>query len=568
MNPAIAFEGSVSTTYSYIYPSESHIIIGSISTVDVTTTTAEWNLRIQSEQNTIDPENAFVYIPNLCGVNGPLNMNTLTAEINGSQIIPLQLANGWLVPLGHLVVPYNNNYHFTIQVASCMPGVCNNTITVGYRCGGYPTTDTGIPDNCVDQQTSLNFNFISPVVSGVLGANYSTEYNICVQQGFDAVITSSGGGTSHIEITLYLNAATAAELQFVPNACTFTTGANCGGYTFMPNSWPTSNPYVFTYDLTDGTNPYFLQLGCDAAFHFDINPQCGYVPLNGISPFDLSVAYAPYCDANNNTVLDGTLNTGTWQHGDEADDLCQCNGVLAVSIDPVPVLCTGGCAILTAIATGGSGAYTYSWSSGSTDASYSECNSVPGTNTYTVTVGDGTGATAMAAVSVYVVNNDGFDCCIPDNFDPFNGDFDFSNKSVTDLGISTITTTNIILINGIFTVDQNFTFDNCPNVIMGPGAYIEVLPGIALNTLTSNFTACSDMWQHVAMSAGSILYSVGSRFEDALGAVSANGDNVILDIERSTFDNNLVDVEVVQGSNCQISLQDNDFICTGTLKAP
>ncbi len=76
------------------------------------------------------------------------------------------------------------------------------------------------------------------------------------------------------------------------------------------------------------------------------------------------------------------------------------------------------------------------------------------------------------------------------------------------------------------------------------------------------------MWQHVAMSAGSILYSVGSRFEDALGAVSANGDNVILDIERSTFDNNLVDVEVVQGSNCQISLQDNDFICTGTLKAP
>ena len=86
---------------------------------------------------------------------------------------------------------------------------------------------------------------------------------------------------------------------------------------------------------------------------------------------------------------------------------------ITLSITPVPgaTICTGDTATLTANASGGSGGFTYSWSTGVT----TQAIDVTTTGTYTVTVTDSNGCTATAsqaitastaATTIASINND------------------------------------------------------------------------------------------------------------------------------------------------------------------
>ncbi|MEO8087521.1 MAG: T9SS type A sorting domain-containing protein, partial [Bacteroidota bacterium] len=590
---ALSFFASVpSSVGNQIIPSASVMTPEAIGTVHVNTNVAEWDLEVKGLLPSIDAENAFIYVPNFCP--GNIDLSLLTVKESGNMLTVTHFASGAaLVELGLLTVPYDYVYHFSAPVTSCNSfGVCSTFVYTGYRCDNYPANENSLPFVCnndpltspSDQHVEMNVQFDPINITASLNPGYSSIWNRCVEQGFDVTIHSGdAGGSSHITLTLdFGNSVQANELSFDENNCTLTSSVACGSIVFSAPTVSNANGiYTLEYHLEDGGQDYFLQRGCDLTFHFSLNPTCDYVQGTETTPFTISVAYAPYCDESNPVAINGIISTNGWQYGDPVNDLCQCNGALAVNIYPVPVLCIGGCATLTANASGGSGNYTYSWNNGSTSNSYDECNSDPCFNTYTVTVDDGT-TTASASVNIYVVDNQGFDCCIPDNFDPVN-DFDFSNKNVAQIAvdypaavvwnvnhyeIDLLGSTATILINGIFTVEEDFSFLNCGNVQMGPGAYIFVQPNITLITNSSTFQACSNMWQQVRLNGGSQLHSDGSTFRDAVSAISATGSNVTLDVLSSTFDQNFVDIEVQPGSAYNVSLQDNTFDCTNTLKDP
>lgn len=262
---------------------------------------------------------------------------------------------------------------------------------------------------------------------------------------------------------------------------------------------------------------------------------------------------------------------GTWtQSGDSCSPHCS---PLYVNINASPVICAGDSTSLSAFISGGQAPYTYQWTATGFSSSLASPAIAPSvTTTYTLIVHDSSFpvSTGSAIITITCINSTA-DCCIPSTFKP-GVDRDFSNTTasqvLSSLSTDTISTSDIILINGLFTVDTDITFISCNNMVMGPNARIEVLSGAYCSILSSTIQACSEMWQSIVAQPGSRLYIGDTHIDDGKEAVYAYGSPAEITIKGNYFNRNYIAIRLSQGNFATTSITGNHFSCTAMLKAP
>jgi len=164
---------------------------------------------------------------------------------------------------------------------------------------------------------------------------------------------------------------------------------------------------------------------------------------------------------------------------------------------------------------------------------------------YTVTAADGNGCTATATIEL-------FDLCNPPsvsgpafwNLNNTNATFLINNLNNTN---TVVTTAQPIFISGTFTVDQDITFFNCPNIIFDAAAQIELGNGATLRIDNSILrAACNDMWRGIiANHPTEGLIFTNSQFRDMNWGVDAT-DGAQINVQHCTFTDNNVGIRLVK----------------------
>ena len=134
----------------------------------------------------------------------------------------------------------------------------------------------------------------------------------------------------------------------------------------------------------------------------------------------------------------------------------------------------------------------------------------------------------------------------------------------------TLTTTSTILFDGVFSVNQNFEFNGCPNLLFGPNSSIEVAPGVTFKINTSTLkAACNRMWKGIStLSASSKVEVLKGTLMDMIDGVHTTQGSEIT-ATGSTFTNNYVSVSIENAPfNYTGSFLDNTFNTIGSLRHP
>jgi hypothetical protein len=183
-------------------------------------------------------------------------------------------------------------------------------------------------------------------------------------------------------------------------------------WTFGKSANPSTGPapltvvYTYTFDNSHGANPL-----SSVATPSDIN--CSPVAFSGGDTYhdqilDVGETWTWTCTAVINATTVNTAQTSA-QFTTCQDDVCSVNHVdfitayatvttqaLAASISGPTSACKGDVVTLTAVATGGTPPYTFSWTTGQTSQAITANTSTAGTFRFGVTVTDSAGHTASA----------------------------------------------------------------------------------------------------------------------------------------------------------------------------
>lgn len=239
---------------------------------------------------------------------------------------------------------------------------------------------------------------------------------------------------------------------------------------------------------------------------------------------------------------------------------------VTVTVDPplsVIVAATGVECIgipVTALPSGGTSPYTYSWSpGGNTTATLPS----PSSGTYTVSLTDALGCSASTVTS-FTINPD---CCYlsASCSNPLTIPSGRSSSSYTS---ADFTNNPCISISGpgTFTIPSGtFTITNC-DIAMGANATIDVASGATLVIDTSRLYACGDMWQGIKVEPGGTLRISGTSttpciVEDAVQAVQVEGSAYIT---YGLLNNNLYDI-YISGGNPSLVLHSSTLTCESDL---
>ena len=236
---------------------------------------------------------------------------------------------------------------------------------------------------------------------------------------------------------------------------------------------------------------------------------------------------------------------GWWQNSVNCD--------LTVSV-PSTIVCSDNSTVTLQSTVGGTNPlppFTYQWAT-STNANISTSANITvsasTTTTYSVTVHDANNAYTSSTATIEVIDKDF--CCIPPTYNNLT-DYSFSNKNVaavisqySAINNYRISTSNIILINGVFTVDHNFTFDGCHHIILGPGALIDVKPGVQLTLFDCIITPCYQMAKGILARVNSTIDMQGTFISGCEFAIEAQHHST-LKISGDYFWDNYVGIYFV-----------------------
>lgn len=496
-------------------------------------------------------ENFFIYLPqpdsNLTfyGISGYRNFDDTSwvPMVTGR----CDSSGGCIYNLGTLQGNTSNSgINFTINAQSNRCDTSGGTISIplywGWNCEGTPAS---YQTACFRGVDTLKFHQARPQFRDSLFVSPAT-YNLCDTSVLTIKIQTTGRGRFYHPI-IHLQSDSLIQRDsgyvIVANADTITTGLpQISGDSLDLSS-------VFPSGISDGDI---------VLIHFYYIPQCGY-----------SGSYTPYLTISRNLFCDPTVSiTDTlrqnWSFG---YDSCHCQPPFTILTSMAPTVCSQGKAVISASASGGTSPYIYSWSqfAGTTDT-VSVYPVV--TTTYTVTITDALGVTATATVTVYVTQASTGQCCVPTGF-AHGLDFDYSSLHSSSLGYDSITTAQIILINDTFTVDHDFAFRSCTNIVMGPNAVINVLTGIHFILYDSHVYSCNQMSQGLLSQRTSFVTIFGSTIEDAVYGMNA-GSGTVLEVNQATFNNDYIGIycpkDSVFGSTIVYgSIINSAFSCNGLL---
>lgn len=132
---------------------------------------------------------------------------------------------------------------------------------------------------------------------------------------------------------------------------------------------------------------------------------------------------------------------------------------------------------------------------------------------------------------------------------------DLSNTTLTI--DKTISALGYVTIGGYLKVTNNstVTIEDCPHVLMGPGAKIEIMPGCTLIVNNSHLYPCSNlMWSGIVTSdETSYIETNGSIFEGA--EIAVNGPTgASVSIYNSTFLNNWESIDILHNTSVMSSI--------------
>lgn len=266
------------------------------------------------------------------------------------------------------------------------------------------------------------------------------------------------------------------------------------------------------------------------------------------SPFSVDYSYTNLCGdagppAVQDTVYHRPLVIGSFNC---SQGVANCFRIIATQNT---INCTGSPISIGTSTIGQATGLSYVWASnpaGFTATSATITPSSPAvTTTYTVIATNSSGTTSSASVTVLPFSGE---CCIPAGFSLAVGDI-FLNKTGASAFVQQnytnyISTSNKILIADTFTVDTNFTFAGCSNIIMAPGALINVLPNRLFIVDDSHMYSCGSMSRGINAQANAIVRLKGSVIEDAQYAVNLDSAASFRSV-ANYFKNNYISVNAV-----------------------
>lgn len=212
----------------------------------------------------------------------------------------------------------------------------------------------------------------------------------------------------------------------------------------------------------------------------------------------------------------------------------------------------------------------YAWAGPSGTPVFNTLTNVTVPGIYTCTATDAGGCTRTSTIEI-------FDFCSPP-FPAFTWELSVNtgNNNSTNvinnlnLGSSIVTTNAPIYITGIFTVDQNISFVNCPNIFLDAYAEIVLLNGATLTIDGSHLSsACNTMWNGIKADhvSESIVINNSTLRDMYWGVDATNGAPI--NCQGSTFTDNNVGIRIItspvgynhDNGNCVIRM--NHFNSSG-----
>ncbi|MBA3705238.1 MAG: gliding motility-associated C-terminal domain-containing protein [Bacteroidetes bacterium] len=310
----------------------------------------------------------------------------------------------------------------TLNPTTCGPAI---TATGGVICSG----------GCINIATTASGGTAPYTYSWNTGATTSS-LSVCPTATTTYTITLSDGSSKNATATAVVTVNPSPILNVTGNTTicngtsTTLTASGANTYAWSPgtglstttNATVNANPTTTTtYTITGVTS------GCTGTTTVEIivnpNPAVNITPVticqgnsatlsaSGSTTYAWSPATGLSATTGTSVVANPTTTTTYTVIGSFASG-CSASGTVIVTVNPPcgpgvsatgSTVCEGICATLTSTASGGIPPYTYSWDTGETTASISNCPSV--TTTYTVTVTDNSVPTGTAsAIAVITVN--------------------------------------------------------------------------------------------------------------------------------------------------------------------
>ncbi|MBU0489331.1 MAG: SprB repeat-containing protein [Bacteroidetes bacterium] len=310
---------------------------------------------------------------------------------------------------------------YTITVTST--GACNNNMTQGVEvsvspplpAGSYTLHGQNIEDMCGN---NMNDDFTFSVAPSSVDVSASGS-DFC--EGTTATLTATANST--YPVTYQWSTGSTASSIVVSTSGTYTvTGTdNCGVSDFATvtvNEIPAPAPIVGV--TCNGSGATVNGSGCSGTLHwYKWDEVCEQV-CTGVVIFGNCIggSWITVCDSDwvdlgtTGPVLNLTAPYAS-QYRAVCDNACDpetvfqitCNNPVSVSLSG-STICTGDCADLTAVVSGGTAPFNFAWSSGGFTGAGPNSVCPTTTTSYSVTVTDGIGATATASASVGVVTVD------------------------------------------------------------------------------------------------------------------------------------------------------------------
>lgn len=472
-------------------------------------------------------ENAYLYFDEPSGSN---LFSSVTVSTNtGPAVSMTRTGDRWYCYVGNFIVL--NNYQFTInaEVGNC---IAQQSVSIPiYFSSSCDPVSASLPTTfCYTCSTNCSVGF--PQVGPPNFYPPSIDYTLC--QNITATYTfhSTTYDVHDLHFDMRMLDPTLQNVSA----------------TFWYKETPTSTACsLATIPINTANIGYTLAAAASSCFNGivkaggDVYIDLNFTPVNVFSgsPFSLNYNFVSYCGSNS-PVAASALFTRYSNIG--------ANCSPSVSVLPNTTVCAGSSVTFTAsIVNGTPGTITYDWFNNGTPV-----GSTPGTSTLTTTVGPAdvitvsvsiNGQTPIVGTSNVIVSSFS-NCCYPSDFNNFS-DIDLSGLQASQLPFTTYNTSARIVINDRLTIDQDLTFSYCPNILMGPGAVIEILAGATLTIGTSHIRSvpdCNQMWSGIQVNTGANLVLFEGIIEDAATAVNMQVNSSLHSSKSMRFLNNVIGV--------------------------
>ncbi len=538
VNPILAYNTIVS---NFVYS----IQINPPAYVNATTHRVQWPIRIEnSNPNDRNTRNIFIYFADTVPYSN--------ITVQGSPPMFRQLPNGRRIVYFQFTDPiratFDSIYTIFADINDC--SLDSFPCYVGFDCDSFPTF-LEIQNGSICQLDTfyLRLNIEEPNVSGHIDQN--VELTTCEIDTVSATCDILGSNIYDFRFRLdILN----PSLRVIGVRILRHYNNNTSALAFSVTPPTQSNNYTYVPLISADSIMPGVQLEMEIIYSL--------VNTASSSPFAIDYSYTNLCgDAGPPAVQDSIFHEPLFIGSfDCTQGVANCFQVIA---SQNTINCVGSPISISCATIGDTTGLTYQWTSNPTGFTGIGTTITPNSpsvvTTYIVVATDSFGVTTRDSVTVIPFAGQ---CCIPVGFSLANGDIFFNNATastfVQQYQTNLISTAQKILIAGTFTVDTNFTFAGCPNLIMAPGALIDVLPNVQFIVDDSHMYSCGNMSQGINAQANSSVRMKGSVIEDAQYAVNL-GPNAEMRSVANYFKNNYISINAVSSlpANNPMSIQMN-----------